>query len=116
MGIDVFILDDLLDLRGRDLGDALCLGRQELHVTNDQAAPISSARWPGQDLAGLSQSDGYAETLLRKLGACSVQSTAQFRFTVHFGRPDGEALASGEGRCYIGGCRMHARRRGRARD
>ena len=112
MGIDVFILDDLLDLRGRDLGDALCLGRQELHVANDQAAPILSARWPGQDLAGLSQSDGYAETLLCKLGACS----AQFRFTVHFGRPDGEALASGEGRCYIGGCRMHARRRGCARD
>jgi len=74
MGIDVFILDYLLDLRGRALGDALCLGRQELHVTNDQVAPILSARWPGQDLAGLSQSDGYAETLLHKLGACSVQS------------------------------------------
>ena len=72
MGIDVFILDDLLDLRGRDLGDALCLGRQELHVANDQTAPISSARWPGQDLAGLSQSDGYAETLLCKLYAAPI--------------------------------------------
>jgi hypothetical protein len=74
MGIDIFVLDYLLDLGGRDLGDALCLGRQGLHVTAEQAKPILSVRWAGQDFAELAQGDGYAETLLRKLGARSVQS------------------------------------------
>ena len=57
MGIDVFVLDVLLDFRGRDLGDVLCLGRQGFHALDDwqRAKDLIAKRWPQQNPDALVQ-------------------------------------------------------------
>jgi hypothetical protein len=79
MGIDVFVLDFLLDYKGRNLGDTLCLGRQGFHV-GQQPAPwlrakdLLALRFSEDEPQRLIQADGYSETFLRYLGAQSVTS------------------------------------------
>ena len=79
MGVDIYVFDILLDYKGIDLGDVLCLGRQELYVHTlpegwRQASAILAHRFPEAKPEELVQSDGFAETFLRFLGARSVLS------------------------------------------
>ncbi len=83
MGIDVFVMDFLLDYKGTDLGDALCLGRQAFHVAQDPAAwerakAVFAYRVPEiGDPNIVIQDDGYSESFFRFLGAKSVLSLDQ---------------------------------------
>ena len=77
--IDLYVFDFLMNFKGTDLGDALCLGRQGFHIPKsgaqaEIAQEILSSRDPGRELGELRSADGYSEKFLRYLGARSVAS------------------------------------------
>ncbi len=79
MGIDLYVFNFLLGFRGRNLGDALCVGRQGFHVTNNPqqraaAETLFDRARPGVRLDALTSQDGYSEKFLRYLGAKNVRS------------------------------------------
>jgi SAM-dependent methyltransferase len=79
MGVDVYVFDFLMQFRGSDLGDALCLGRQGMHLQKgteqwDIAQQILSGQDPARPLESLIGPDGYAETFLTYLGCRTVRS------------------------------------------
>ncbi|MBU6497865.1 MAG: methyltransferase domain-containing protein [Rhodospirillales bacterium] len=79
MGVDLYVFNFLLAFAEANLGDALCLGRQGLHISQqngqwDAAQAILERHDPGRALGTLVSQDGFAETFLRYIGCRTVLS------------------------------------------
>ena len=75
MGVDIYVLDFLLSQQGHELGDTLCLGRQSMNLADtDPVRQALHRHGVSASLAELKSGDGFAEPLLMRLGARSVQS------------------------------------------
>src|SRR3954454_8629360 len=75
MGVDIYVMDFLLKFRGRSLGDTLWLGRQGLHIHDDEMAQsvlqLYDKRASIEDIKGTT---GYSEEFFKYLGSRTIKS------------------------------------------
>ena len=79
MGVDLHVLEFLLEFRDANLGACLCLGRQGLHIRPgtpqwDVANSLIKSRDSNADMEQMRRPDGYSEGLLEYLGCRTVRS------------------------------------------